>query len=269
MENGGKKIIEIRLYKCGYCENNVKSIIKKSKKEILKFPALVAFIRHQKYGNILFDTGYSKSVYSNGIVSKIYNKFNKTFVDEDDYVVSKLEGNNITNIDKIIISHPHPDHISGLEFFKSYELICTREVFDEIEKHKIKNLVFKNMTQLNYSVKTTVSNYERYYFLKDYFEEAYDILGDGSIWGVRLDGHSLGQMGIYIPEYKLLLAADSCWGDRFIDNYKKMKFIPRKLQDNYKKYVDTIERIKRFKEDYPEVKVIFSHGDFEEGLYGK
>ena len=145
MENGGKKIKRIKLYKCGYCVNNIKYIFKNSKSTKIKFPALVVFIEHHKYGNILFDTGYSKKIYNNGIISKIYNIFNKTYVEDEDIIKNKLKTDQINNVDKIILSHAHPDHIGGLKLFENYELIATEDTTKLLKKSKIRDLVFKNM----------------------------------------------------------------------------------------------------------------------------
>ncbi len=269
MENGGRKIKTIRLFKCGYCVNNLHQIIKKSPRKKIEFPALSVYLEHEKYGNILFDTGYSEAIYKNGLVSKIYNLLNKTYIDSCNQIDNKLCENQINKIDKIIISHAHPDHIAGLKFFNEYELITTDDVAKSIKKASLKNLVFKNLIPSGSARIKTVKLYEGEHFLKKYFSEIYDVLGDGSIIGVRLDGHSKGQMGLYLAEYKLFLAADSCWGENFLNCSKDMKFIPRKIQNDFKAYIENIENIKELKRDFPEINVIFSHGNFEEGIYGK
>ena len=266
MENGGKKIKRIKLYKCGYCTNNIKHIFKDSKSEKLIFPALVVLLQHKEFGNILFDTGYSEYIYSNGIISKIYNTFNKTYVKEEDTIKNKLKVDKIDNIDKIILSHAHPDHIGGLKYFSDYELIATEDTIKLFQKSNIRDLVFQNMLPKTKKVRY-VEKYKDNNFLKKYFKEVYDILGDGSIIGVRLDGHSKGQMGIYIPDFNILFAADSSWGNEFIEKIEKMKKIPQFIQNNFDEYKDTIKRIKKLKKDYPEIKIVFSHEQFEEIEY--
>lgn len=266
METGGKKIKRIKLYKCGYCINNVKHIFKDSKSKKVIFPALVVLIQHKEFGNILFDTGYSKYIYSNGIISKIYNIFNKTYIKEEDTIKNKLKVDKIDNIDKIILSHAHPDHIGGLNYFSDYELIATEDTIKLFQKSKVRDLIFQNMVPKTKKIRY-VKNYKDNNFLKKYFKEIYDIFGDSSIIGVRLDGHSKGQMGIFIPDFKILFAADSSWGNEFIKKIGEMKKIPQFIQNNFCEYKDTIERIKKLKKEYPEIKIIFSHEQFEEREY--
>lgn len=272
MENGGRQISSVTLYACGTCKNNIASVLKGEKKKEIVFPALVARLEHKSLGTVLFDTGYSKRIYGNGIVSKIYNLLNPSEVKEEDTISYKMktEGRKVSFI---ILSHPHPDHIGCLKDFDDYTLLATEDCINGLKRAKNTELVFRNQVpdmtgriKIQSLVPLAQDDGVLGILLK-HFTEAYDIFGDGSVYGVRLDGHTIGQMGIYIPEFKLLLAADSSWGHYFAERVDKMKFMPKKIQKDYAAYKNTVERVKAFEKDNPDIRVIYSHEEFPEGVY--
>ena len=269
MENGGKRIKSIKLYACGYCVNNLRHVFKKHPTDKRNFPALVVLIQHNTFGNILFDTGYSELIYRNHIVSMIYNLLNKTYVKQNDTILSKLtaDGINAESIHKIILSHAHPDHIAGLQFFDDYELISTEKVIRTLQKGNAFQLVFRNMVPKSGVGFTVPKKYEGTTVFDGYFDEIYDVLGDGSVLGVDLSGHADGQLGIYLPEFKLLFAADACWGSDLLKEVGQMRFAARLIQTDYRKYVSAAETLERFSKENPDIKVIYSHGAMEEKQY--
>ena len=269
MENGGKRITKIKLYSCGYCQNDLGIVFHGHKKDVRKFPALVVYLHHAKFGNVLFDTGYSELVYKNGFVSFIYNSLNKTFVKSSEIIDVRLRDDGISpeSIKYIIISHAHPDHIGALNRFSDYRLITSREVLAKMKEGKTLSLTFKNMIPHGkIKVKTVMPTSEKN-MLSEFFSEVYDIFGDGSVFGVRLDGHANGQIGIYLPEYKIFFAADACWGEDIMEEVPKMNILPRLIQDDFLKYSETVTALKKFSAEYPDVKIVFSHGGVEEKVY--
>lgn len=272
MENGGKNITKVKLYACGNCKNDLGIVFRRHAKDKRTFPALVAYMHHVEIGNILFDTGYSELVYQNGFVSWLYNTLNKTYVTADEIIDNRLQQDNIPpeSIRTIILSHAHPDHIGALKKFSEYELIATDDVFRQMDSGKTISLTFKNMIpdRKTYHRKTVIplKNHELF---SAYFNETYDIFGDGSVIGVRLDGHAKGQMGIYLSEYRLFFVADACWGGDLLAEVPNMRFLPRKIQDNFAEYKSTVFALQHFGKEHPEIKIIYSHGAMEEKSYGE
>lgn len=268
MAHGGTPFNRIQLYQCGYCVNHLAHIVSGEKDRVLQFPALVALLEHRTYGRILFDTGYSPRIYENGWISILYNLLNRTYVTEEDTIQYRLAQEGIHNVDAIILSHAHPDHIGGLRDFQGYELIATKDTIEQMEHIRLRNLVFRNQVpeKTAFRIRPVVPM-EQPHFLKDYVSRVYDILGDGSILGVKLDGHSQGQMGIYIESVRLLLAADSSWGWELAGKAERMRAIPRRIQNDFTAYMDTLKRIRRLRQEHPEIRILFSHEFFKEGAY--
>lgn len=255
------KITEIQLFGCGSCENDLGRVFYGQEKGKRRFPAMVGLIHHEKYGWMLYDTGYSKRVFENGILSLLYQLLNKATVKQEDYITYKLFKKGIAKkeIKHIILSHAHPDHIGALPLFPEATIVSTKQVFRTMDHPKLFDLVFKNMKPSRKQKRFIPKEYAGSSFLLKYFGKVYDVIGDGSILGVPLDGHAKGQLGLYFPEHKLLLAADASWGTDLLEKVGDMKFFPRKIQNDYRAYQKTAKALVRLKKAHPEIKIVFSH----------
>lgn len=257
-----KKITNIKLVECGSCDNDLGMLFKGHPKDKRRFPAMVGIIYHAELGPILYDTGYSDSVFTNGLISKIYNMIMRATIPEERIITSILHNLEIDpdSINKIILSHAHPDHMGALNLFKNYELITTKEVLDTMAHSKLFDLVFNNM-QPGDNIKKVAVNSTKHELLNKYFNKTYDVIGDGSIIGVALDGHAKGQLGLFFPEHNLLLAADACWGSDLLDMdiIPNMTLMPRLIQNNFEEYKATVTSLIRLRDEHPEIKIVFSH----------
>ena len=257
------KVKAVKLYKCGYCVNNMGLVFRGMKWEKRRFPARAALIRHKELGNILYDTGYSEEIFGGGPVLWLYRLLNPVCLEKGKIISEQLQKDHIPleSMKTILLSHAHPDHIGGLSRFSGYELVAFHETLDALNRPRIRNLVFPNLLPPQGTIlrQQKPTNRLTDHFLCEYFEEVYDLFGDGSIIGVRLDGHSRGQMGLWIPDVSLFLAADACWGSDLIQETRRMRLLPRLIQNDFSAYEDSLERICRVKRDYPQIRVVFTH----------
>ena len=272
MEEGPGAVGRVRLYHCGFCTNNLRLLFRGQTGEKRDFPASAALIHHKNLGNILFDTGYSGNIFKRGFPLNMYRLLNPVTLEPGQTIAEKLEADGISlpSVKTIILSHAHPDHIGGMPFFKGYHLIASDEVLKSLEKPKLKNLVFSGLVPEEQSAarRSGPGNRLSDHFLCRYFDRVYDLFGDGSIIGVILEGHCRGQMGIWIPDFKLLLAADACWGGDLVRLTGRMRLIPRLIQESFPKYRKTLESLCRLKRDYPEIRILFTHQTGKEKTYG-
>jgi len=257
------KVEEVRLYNCGSCTNNLGIMFRGMGWKKREFPARAALIRHKEFGNILYDTGYSEEIFRGGPGLWLYRLLNPVHLEKEETISGRLKKDGIPaeKVKTILLSHAHPDHVGGLAQFSGYELVAMEETLDALRRPRVRKLMFRNLVPPKTCIRRQrrPERRMREYFLCRYFEEVYDLFGDGSLIGIRLDGHCRGQMGLWIPDVNLFLAADACWGSDLIRVTPHMRLLPRLLQDDFHAYEDSLRRICRMKRDYPQIRVVFSH----------
>lgn len=247
-----KKIKLIKIYKCGYCVNDLGIVFKEYKigsKD--RFYANCILLKHEKYGYILVDTGYDYRITrSLDVLKKIYNTFNPTYMGIYDSIIYSLQedGIEINDIKYVIITHSHPDHIGMLRFFKNAKIIMSYENFINKDILIFKDyLVFNNINLIN--------------FKKDaiFDMQAIDLFLDKSIYLINLPGHSKGQIGLIIKEEKIIFIADACWKKDEIDGKLHVRKIAGLIHKNLKQYINTQKLIRKFLKCHPEYRLICSH----------
>lgn len=255
-----RKITEVKYFACGYCTNKLKYIIKKPDVKVKEFYAGVFLINHSKYGYILFDTGYSEQIYKCGLVGKLYNLFNPVYINKNEKITEQLrkEDINCNSIKNVILSHLHPDHIGCVKEFYNSKFIVSQDCMKEYKRSNIKSLVLKKMLPHAFESRTIIIEK----FNKEYeVFKGFDLFEDGSIILTQIDGHFKGQMCAYIPEHKIFLGADICWGLKFKDKVDEMHPFARLVQNNFNEYKKGIELVKKLEER--KIKVYLSHDDYD------
>ena len=257
------KVEEVKIYPCGSCTNRLGIMFRGMRWEKREFPARAALIRHRELGHILYDTGYSEEIFRGGPGLWLYRLLNPVRLGKEEGICERLKKDGIPpeTVKTILLSHAHPDHIGGLSRFPGCRLVAFGETLDALERPRVRNLVFRNLLPPKGCIekKHTPGNPLENHFLNRYFGQAYDLFGDGSAIAVRLEGHARGQMGLWIPDVSLFLAADACWGSDLVKATRQMRLLPRLLQKDFAAYEDSLKRICRMKRDYPQIRVVFSH----------
>ena len=257
------KVEEVKIYPCGSCTNRLGIMFRGMRWEKREFPARAALIRHRELGHILYDTGYSEEIFRGGPGLWLYRLLNPVRLGKEEGICERLKKDGIPpeTVKTILLSHAHPDHIGGLSRFPGCRLVAFGETLEALERPRVRNLVFRNLLPPKGCIekRNIPGNPLENHFLNRYFGQAYDLFGDGSAIAVRLEGHARGQMGLWIPDVSLFLAADACWGSDLVKATRRMRLLPRLLQKDFAAYEDSLKRICRMKRDYPQIRVVFSH----------
>lgn len=255
MQNGTETTIsKIKFYDCGYCVNDLGHMYRKTRNKKVRFYARVMLITHKTKGNILVDTGYSRRIYNGGWMSAVYNLINPATVTDEDHIRHLLAGDGIraSQIKQIVLTHLHPDHIGAINDFPSTPLVMSEACGMKLKGHNIRDLIMTNQIDVSVLNRTRLVPLQDLSPLDGFMGT--DLLGDGSVWLVELEGHAKGQLGVYIPSRKLLYVADALWGMEMIDH--TLRLIPRVIQNNYRAYKETIKKIKALQD----IEVISTHG---------
>lgn len=257
-----KIITRISYYSCGYCVNNLKKVFKHMKNDKRNFSAGVFLLKHKKHGYILFDTGYSIDIYHCGVIGKLYNLFNPTYVKAEDMIDYQLKKDNISpnEIKYIILSHLHPDHIGGLNKFKNAKIIISNKEYEKYLKPKYRDLIINRFFPSWFEDNLLILNNNQLNEIKTKYFNAYDLFDDKSVLITNVDGHAYGQICALVNE-NVFLGADTCWGIDLLDKADKMKFPAIFIQNNYKEYVKASNMLKLMKKD--NIKLLFSHDQYD------
>lgn len=268
------KEVGIKFLDGGYCTHLERMVITDGRFKTVKFPSIFNLIQHPERGNILFDTGYSTHFFEacEKYPQKLYAKITPVHLTESDLAISKLKtyGVKSEEVNYIILSHFHADHIAAIKDFPKARFIYLASAYDYVSKRKGFNAVRKgilhDLLPRDFVARSEVIDERKEVVtneipLNDCFSKVFDIFGDKSIYAVDLPGHMRGQMGLFLRDHKEehFLIADACWLSR---SYRDMTF-PSKLtmsiMDNPKQYKDTLYKIHQVYNSYPEINIAPSH----------
>lgn len=219
--------VDLNMLRVGACRHLECVAARGGRLSLIDFPSLCGLIRHPSLGWILYDTGYSDHFFhaTKSLPERLYRAALPVDLppSESLFLQLKLFGIAPADIALVIISHYHGDHIAGLRDFPNARFIALQADTDQIS-----TLIGKpwQATIQGYLPKLLPSDF----FLRlEYadekalctlpiwmspFHSGFDLLGDGSLLGVSLPGHSAGQLGLFIPNSNgrpAFLVADACW----------------------------------------------------------
>lgn len=263
------KAIKLYLNYAGHCFASAKHVVKGDKDEMIKFHALFALLHHPEKGWILFDTGYTSRFYEStkSYPNRIYANATKVVITDADEIKNQIKsiGLETSDIQHIIISHFHADHIGGLKDFNNATIYCTKKAYQKSKK--ISSLFAFSKGVLKDLIPDDIE--ERLVFIEDFstsnrddiFGVTYDLFQDNSVIIYNLPGHAAGQIGIEFEtqKEKYFLVADSCWDERAYKEGKLPNSIVRLFFDSWKDYKDSLGKVSSYHKKFPDVIIVPTH----------
>jgi len=270
--------LKVEFFDGGYCTHPECITMKGGRLSNAKYPSMFMLITHPKHGHILYDTGYSSRFHeeTSKFPEKLYALLTPVFAKHNDVAAEKLKELGIlpSEINYVILSHFHADHIGAAADFPNAKYIYLKGAFDKVRNlGKIRGLLNgylpgllpKDFLDRSLTVDENQKASGFNATIEKHFESRFDVFGDGSMVAVELPGHAEGQLGLYLraENEELFFVADSCWLSKSIRENIKPSLIANIIQSNNREFARTLTKLHHIWKESPEITIVPSHcGEF-------
>ncbi len=257
--------MKVTYFSSGYCKAHANIVNPNLKLKITRFYAVWALIQDESFGNILFDTGYSSHFFNatQNFPDRFYRWATPVTFDEDESAKSILNqiGIKVEDINYIIISHFHCDHIAGLLDFPFSKFICSKKAFSELKElsnfKAVKSGILKKLLPSDFE--------KRVLFVEDISTKIvdksglifYELINFKALKLVLLPGHANEMLGFLINNQ--LFATDASWS---LETFKK-EILPNKIVklffNSWQDYIETQVKLRAFIIQNTKVEIFFTH----------
>lgn len=264
--------IELRLMVAGYCTQHEAMAIRGGRWREIKFPALFALLIHPVHGPILFDTGYTDRFFTETQrwPASIYRRLTPTVIREEETAAAQLERLSIAPADVrwVILSHFHADHVAGVRDFPNARFLYLPKAYEAVRGLKglaaLKGAFLPGLLPDDFASRSQPVGPEASVRLPERFrpfEQGYDLFGDGSVLGVELTGHAIGQMGIIVQSggESWFLCADAVWSSQAYRENRPPHPIVSLLLPDRRAYRANMEALHQLWQRQPEIRIIPTH----------
>lgn len=240
---------------------------------MIDFPALVVLIKHPSRGPILFDTGYAEHFLeeTRSFPERLYRIATPPRLLPEERLAAQLRGFGVApdDVELVLVSHLHGDHVAGLRDLPRARFLLLRKEMEAFRGLRgfaaVRRGFLPGLLPEGFAGRST--------FAEDLpvaelgpawapFERGYDLLGDGSLVGIPLPGHTPGQLGVLFRAgdgRPLLLAADAAWSTRAYREDRPPSILARSLVADWREYRRVLAGLKTLAEKQPELHLLPSH----------
>lgn len=217
------------------------------------------FFESKVLGATLIDTGYTPRCYAGPNRSwllRLYTIFFRAKLIDRGQPEAFLARRGLTpaDIDTVIVTHFHPDHISGLHLFETARVLGMKGALDEVRRASplanARHGVFAELAPVSVEARfEDITNKPRAP-LPHGLGEGYDLTGDQSVIAVPLPGHAEGHFGLYFAQLEtpLLYACDSTWVLDALDPTLGEGLLGALVPNQPEDAAFTIKRLRAFKD---------------------
>jgi glyoxylase-like metal-dependent hydrolase (beta-lactamase superfamily II) len=265
--------LRFHLLKVGHCSHPECVTQRGGRFSATPFPALAGLIVHPQRGPMLFDTGYSDAFFAatKPFPERFYRWVTPVTLPGDESLIEQLARHGYTpgDIKHLFVSHLHADHIAGLSDYANARFFALRAEVDAMRRRSRIGALRRGFLPA-----LLPANFEsRLSFVEDFprvrladsmkpFSEGFDLLGDGSLIGVPLPGHTAGQMGVLFRAADgrdVFLVADACWSLDAVRRDRPPTWIASQLFADKRAYLDTFYAVRQLLATRSDLLIVPSH----------
>ncbi|MDX5373879.1 MAG: MBL fold metallo-hydrolase [Pseudomonadaceae bacterium] len=174
-------------------------------------------------------------------------------------VRDQLERDGI-RVDRIVLTHSHWDHASGLADFAEVPVWAP---YEEIEFTAIATPPALLPSQFAHGVRWVPFLYGEQPFMG--FERSHDMFGDGSVVLVPLDGHTPGSLGLFLTledGRRFFFSGDASWRlEGFTGPREKFWLSKRMVDHDPARTLQQLHRVHAVLQQHPELSVVPAHDE--------
>jgi glyoxylase-like metal-dependent hydrolase (beta-lactamase superfamily II) len=237
------------------------------------FPSLSALLLHPERGPLLYDTGYARhfTTVTQPFPERFYRWLTPVTLPPEQVLEAQLGRFGLTTADirTVIVSHFHGDHVAGLRDLPNARFVCLRTDREALRSaprvRALRRGMLPALLPPDFDGRCDFVDDCPVHPIGSAFRElspGFDLLGDGSLLGVPLPGHTSGQLGLWLRDQRdreLLLCADAAWSLRAIQEHRLPAFPARLLMHDWQQYAATMRRLQNLANAHPEIVLLPSH----------
>lgn len=268
-------LVKIAFVEAGSCTHSERSTMQGGRFGAVRFPSSVAVIEHPRFGVTLFDTGYSQWFFeaTKRYPARLYAKMTPVALSGDETAVARLRACGIqpSDVQRIVLSHFHADHIAGARDFPEAKFVFAAEAYASVARRApgfgqllagfLPELLPDDFTSRAEAL--TPPSFRATIDGMGAFGCGHDLFGDGSLFVIELPGHAAGHVGLLAQtsDGPLFLVGDACWSSRaYRENRMPSALVWKLLQNGDREaYAATLASLHDLSRARPDLRIVPCH----------
>jgi glyoxylase-like metal-dependent hydrolase (beta-lactamase superfamily II) len=228
--------------------------------DVIHAPCLAFVLRHPSAGVILVDTGFHADARGSlrrdlGLPMSVLFRGLEVAAEPFD-VQLRAAGVEPADVRRVVMTHLHVDHTSGMRLLPNAEFVCAREEWAATRRRaaELKGYVARHLPDAS---RMRLVDLAREGELYGPFPHTRDLLGDGTIRLLGTPGHTPGHLSVLVDrgaDGRVLLAGDAAYVRRNIDEQRLPLIV-----DDPPAARESLRRLAAFRAGEPDVPVVPSH----------